>query len=238
MSKTKKSDNAAFTITSDKNEDDHKAIDAVRASFARLNAGIDIFSQKDFLIQDPNAIENAEGTGMPSWPAIYHATNGIKTNIINTARLINKHENFLSEAHIHPNTTWPIERTHLIDELLRRQPDFETQAWMDEVLALGEAEGEGGSEMTTQQWEELWTHADWSHNIKAREIFSGQEMGDDGEEEEDGEEEDEEQEEQVAAGEKGKGVVGSGGAGMPLEDVLRYMHSGGTLTVGGPPPMG
>lgn len=67
MSKTKKSDNAAFTLTSDKNEDDHKAIEALRASFARLNAGIDIFSQKDFLIQDPNAIENAEGTGMPSW---------------------------------------------------------------------------------------------------------------------------------------------------------------------------
>lgn len=67
MSKPKKSDSAAFTITSDKDEDDHKAIEALRASLTRLHAGIDIFSQRDFLIQDPNAIENAEGTGMPSW---------------------------------------------------------------------------------------------------------------------------------------------------------------------------
>lgn len=67
MSKPKKSDSAAFTITSDKELNDHKAIEALRASFARLHAGIDIFSQKDFFIQDPTAIENAEGTGMPSW---------------------------------------------------------------------------------------------------------------------------------------------------------------------------
>ncbi|TID13498.1 hypothetical protein E6O75_ATG11414 [Venturia nashicola] len=244
MSKPKKPDSAAFTIASDKDEDDHKTIEALRASFTRLHAGIDMFSQRDFLIQDPNAIENAEGTGMPSWPAIYHATNGIKTNIIHTARLITKNETFLSEAHIHPNTTWPIERTHLIDELLRRQPDFETQAWMNEALALGQGqqeEGEGEDEMTSKQWEELWEFADYQHNVKAREIYAGQEVGDDeGEDEEDGEDEEEEEEEvtQVVAGEKGKGVVVSGGVGMSLEDVLRYMHSGGTLMVGGPPPMG
>lgn len=125
---------------------------------------------------------------------------------------------------------------------------------MNEVLALGqgqgqaeeegegEGEGEVEDEMTNKQWEELWEFADYQHNVKARDIHAGQEVGGDDGEEEDGEEEEEEEEEeeveQVVTGEKGKVFVVSAGVGMPLEDVLRYMHSGGTLTVAGPPPMG
>lgn len=110
---------------------------------------------------------------------------------------------------------------------------------MNDALTLGQEEGEGEGEMTTAQWEELWEFADYQHSVKAREIYAGQEVGNDDGEEEDGEEEEEEEEvEQVVVGDKGKGVVVSGGAGMPLEDILRYMHSGGTLMVGGPPPMG
>lgn len=104
---------------------------------------------------------------------------------------------------------------------------------MNESLALGQEEGEGEGEMTTEQWEELWEYADYQHNVKAREIYAGQEVGDDDGEEEDGGEEEEEEEEQVVAGEKGKGVVVSGGVGMSLEDMLRYTYSGSTLTVGG-----
>lgn len=115
---------------------------------------------------------------------------------------------------------------------------------MNEALALGqgqdEGEGEGEAEITTKQWEELWEFADYQHNVKGREIYAGQEVGDeDGEE--DGEEEEEEEVdevEQVVVGEKGKGPVVSSGVSMSLEDMLRYTHSGGTLTVGGPPPTG
>lgn len=65
MSKQLKADAAAHTITSDKDIYDHQTIDALRTSFARLHAGIDIFTQRDFLASDP--LENVENTGLPSW---------------------------------------------------------------------------------------------------------------------------------------------------------------------------
>jgi hypothetical protein len=169
--------------------------------------------------------------------SIFHATNNIQQNVITTAKLITKNETFLSQAHPHPNSTFPVDRTHMISELLRRQPNPETQTWLDTTLALGQDVEREGEKMTSEQWAELWEWADYQHNVKGNEIFAGQDLGESDEEDD---EEEEEEEAEATIEEKGKGIgrfVESGGPAMPLEDILRYVHSGGIMPVGGPPPM-
>lgn len=130
----------------------------------------------------------------------------------------------------------------MISELLRRQPGLEAKTWVDSTLNLGlaldpdsDAEVEG-EKMTTVEWQDLWEFADWKHNVVGKEIWEGEEMdeGDD-----DDEEEEEGDVEASTLAEKGKGrVVEKAEPMMPLEDILRYVHSGGVLPVGGPPTTG
>lgn len=120
---------------------------------------------------------------------------------------------------------------------------------MNNALAVGqEVDAKGKEEveekMTSEQWEDLWVWADVQHNVNGTEVLEGKDLGDSEEEEFEGEEEEEEEDEEEGGGEmmaedKGKGMMlESGEQSMPLEDILRYVHSGGVLNVGGPPLMG
>jgi hypothetical protein len=151
---------------------------------------------------------------------------------------MNSYQTFLQQAHPHPNSTYPVDRTHMISELLRRQPGADAQSWLESSLALGQNPGTEGDEMTSDDWHKLWEFADWKHNIMGKEVFEGVGLEEGGEEDDDDEEEEMEGD-GATAGETGKGkMVEESGPPMPLEDILRYIHSGGVLPVGGPPPMG
>jgi hypothetical protein len=132
---------------------------------------------------------------------------------------------------------------NMVGELLRRQPGLEAKTWLDSTLNLGltldSDPDEEGEKITSAEWQDLWDFADWQHNVVGKEIWEGEEMEEGDEEDEDEEGDEEGVGEAVAAEEKGKGrVVEKAEPLMPLEDILRYLHSGGVLPVGGPPLTG
>jgi len=142
----------------------------------------------------------------------------------------------------------------MIPELLRRIPDNETVLWIDNARKIGKAldapekpadaftkstmsSDEPMGKMSGEDWTSLWDFAAPEGQEILTEVWTGQPV----EEEEEEDEEEAEDEDNISgdgAKAEGKRKVVDIGPPMPMEDLLRFISSGGALGVGGPGPPG
>jgi len=186
---------------------------------------------------------------------INQTQNAITNNLLALQTLMSDNQEFMRSAHVYPNASYPWAQESIANQLLRKRLQPEDQNWVDKARREGEAldapaeepadaftkstmaidDREGSSQgMSGEDWIDLWDFA----APAAQDIFKGVWVR----ETEDDDDDEDEDDQGAGQGEKGKAKTEpfeSAMLGMPLEDVLRYMSSGATVGVGGPPiPMG
>ncbi|KAF2453881.1 mediator complex, subunit Med8 [Lineolata rhizophorae] len=203
------------------------------------------------LVQSLNSLQSLlhQQELLPPWPALQQQSSVVAHHLRALTQTLQAHSTFLSSAHVYPDaSTYPGRaQENLLNQLLRKRNDPAVEEWVAQGKELGEKLLEGSAEAADGQTElleqddlaELWEWAGPAANEVAKVVLfesGGDDLMDEDEDEDEEGSEAEAEAEGAGGGaaakvgeerEKGKAVGVVEQPMMSLEDLYRFMSTGG-----------